>query len=262
MADKLSSRAARHPALQMSYGLSSDVFTELFDWFFTHPVFERWYSQDGTYQLHCIGAPGTGKTTLAALVANHIRGKKEMSSKAVISIFVQDDVAAYETVFLEDFLVEIYQELQQFETDVDESETLYDEYIQARFVTLEGSRISRRIHLIRKAVFSRIEGLKNSIRMYLIFDGIERCHSTLRLLLETELSELQSCGLSIFLTSRLAVFEQVEALCDHPNHGGARDDEEIDEDDLEVLDLYYVCGNEEQVMCFSCKDAKHVCAGW
>jgi hypothetical protein len=199
---------------------------------------------------------------LAALVANYIEKRSEKGKAAVISIFLQQDVTAYETAFLEDVLLEIYQRLEGHQTETEEPGELYDEYKEARFVTLEGSRTNRRIDLIRKAVLSRVKDLLKSIRVYLVLDGLERCNSILRLLLETELSALQDCGLSIFITSRIAVFEQLEAFCDNPNHGDASEEEQIDEDDLEALELYFVCRNDDQVMCFPCRDANRRCGEW
>jgi hypothetical protein len=51
----------KHPALALTHALSSDVYPDLFDGFFTHPVFERWYQGGVEWQLHCVGGPGTGK---------------------------------------------------------------------------------------------------------------------------------------------------------------------------------------------------------
>ncbi|KAF2795818.1 hypothetical protein K505DRAFT_239126 [Melanomma pulvis-pyrius CBS 109.77] len=258
MAGISDSQSSMHSALSPSYGISSDIFPGLFDWFFAHHVFDRW-CRDRAWQLHCAGGPGSGKTTLAALVAKHLEAGAQERHLAVVSIFIQKDVVAYETSFLEDFLEIVYHKLGDSWACNEEDEEDFDEYQRQRYGNLEGCRASRRIHLIRKAVYSRLETLAKSARAFLVLDGIDLCSSTLYLLLDMELSVLQEKGLCILLTSRIAVFEQLEARCDHSNHGDAPDDDPIEEKDREVLDLFLLCRVCESVLCFNCRDAGRIC---
>ena len=54
-------KAGTHPALSESHHLSSDIYPALFNWFFASREFNRWSSRESTWQLHCIGGPGSGK---------------------------------------------------------------------------------------------------------------------------------------------------------------------------------------------------------
>ncbi|KAF2468286.1 uncharacterized protein BDR25DRAFT_232351 [Lindgomyces ingoldianus] len=251
---------SRHPSLGVSRSLSTDIFVDIFDWFFTHPVFDRWQGKGVNWQLHCIGGPGSGKTTLAALVVHHLKGKVHSEGIPVISFFVQEDVYEHETAFLEDFLEILYRELGAYEACTqDDSSAFHSEYAFARYMDPSGGRARYRIHLIRKSVYSRVSTMMQSTPIYLVLDGIDRCSPTLRFLLEMELHDLQQSGLSILLTSRLAVYEQLEAKCDHQNHNGASDDEEVDLDAREALDLFLTCRCCENVMCFPCFEEGRIC---
>jgi hypothetical protein len=180
----------------------------------------------------------------------------------VVSVLVQHDVCAHELEFLEDLLLAVYQELdsqsKEDDEDDDDTENLYSVYWQERGKK-GGCRINRRIELIRKAVHSRLANLPESYRAYLVLDGYDRCSPMLKLLLDNELSGLQHERLSIFITSRLAIFENVESRCDHLNHGGAPDDDPIDLEDREVLELCLECQVCGDIMCFPCEDAGRIC---
>ncbi|KAF2662854.1 hypothetical protein K491DRAFT_709514 [Lophiostoma macrostomum CBS 122681] len=250
-----------HSALAFADGTSSDIYRDLYDWFLAHPVFERWY-QGSPWQLHCVGGPGSGKTTLAALVSEHIAKSKHFSRSIVVHVSVQHDVCARELEFLEDLLLAIYQELEskseENDEDDEDSEDLFDIYVQER-QKLGGCRVSRRIQLLQKAVYSCLANLPKSSHVYLVLDGYDRCSLTLKTLLDNELSALQQKDLSIFITSRLAVYENIESRCDHLNHGGAPDDDPIDLEDREVLGLCLECQVCEDIMCFPCRDAGRIC---
>ncbi|KAF2186876.1 hypothetical protein K469DRAFT_570948 [Zopfia rhizophila CBS 207.26] len=254
-----------HPALGVSHSLPSDVFTNLFDWFFESPVFERWCRRKGKWQLHCVGGPGAGKTTLSALALKYLKQKCQDDNIPIASIFILQDVLDYENTFIEDFLGTIYSQLGESEALVDDdSDDLYKEYEKA---CEEDARVSARINLIQEALYSR---LSSCPRAYLILDGPDRCSSALHLMLETHLAALQNRGLSIMITSRLPVFDNGEAWCDHKYHNrehnegnkGDVDDEDDDYDDYEVresLILYLQCKTCEDVMCFPCKEKGEIC---
>lgn len=181
----------------------------------------------------------------------------------VLSVFVQEDVLAYESSFLEDFLEAVYLKLAATEADYDDYESydLYCKYIQERGKA-EGCKVSKRIGLIRAAVYSVLSSVTKSVPAYLVLDGLDRCSSTLRLLMDAELSQMQKSGLGVFLTSRLAVFEQIEARCDHRNHLDAPDDDPIPQEDREILDICLLCRKCDHVLCFGCRKAGRICGPW
>jgi hypothetical protein len=74
-------------------------------------------------------------------------------------------------------------------------------------------------------------------------------------MLEAELEAFKQKKMRILLTSRSAVFEQVEALCSHLCHEDVGDN---------ALELYMQCHNDcnDFAMCFACKDAQRICDRW
>src|SRR6266702_1613116 len=56
-------KAGTHPALSVSHHRSSDIYPALFNWFFASREFNRWNNGESTWQLHCIGGPGSGKVS-------------------------------------------------------------------------------------------------------------------------------------------------------------------------------------------------------
>lgn len=130
----------------------------------------------------------------------------------------------------------------------------YTEYKGMRDPRKEGFRIRERLRLLRQAVYTQLEST-DDLHAYLILDGIDRCGSTLRFLLESELAGLQERGMSILLTSRLAVFENDRATCDHSS---------LPEPERNALSVFLQCRNctEEAVICLPCVKAEKLCPYW
>ena len=106
---------------------------------------------------------------------------------------------------------------------------------------------------MRKAVFTQLKSTDNA-RAYLLIDGFDRCGTTLRFLLESELDELQERGLKILLTSRLAVFENNMSTCDHSP---------LPDYDREALRVFLQCRTcDEGVVCLACVSADKLCPYW
>jgi hypothetical protein len=209
-----------------------------------------------------MGADESKQTTLTALIIQHLKIHSRARNYPIISIFVDQDVPDRDNHFLEDLLETVYHKLGENRfIEEDQSDDLYDDYAYARLTIPEGSRIRHRLNLIRKALHSRLHAFKES-RAFLLLDGIDRCDSTLRLLLEEEVSQLQKMGLSVLQTSRLAVFEQDVGVCDHREHGDAPDNDPLPQEDREVLDLFLLCKECRDVLCFTCKNAGMVCENW
>ncbi|KAF1840463.1 uncharacterized protein K460DRAFT_208877 [Cucurbitaria berberidis CBS 394.84] len=251
-----------HPALQSSKGISSDVFPGAFDWFFTYGVFRRWFEARRTWQLHCIGGPGAGKSILSSLVYRHLKAHPETQHYPIVSIYVDQDVPDHENYFVEDFLELLYIKLAETTAPRnDVSYGIYQDYSQKRRSSPsapEGSRIRERLRLLREALYSRLGALQKA-RAFLLLDGIDRCSQTLRLMLEEELAKLSDVGLSILLTSRLAVFEQGEVRCDHRNHGNQPDDDPLPLASREALDMFLECSHCGADLCLTCRDANRIC---
>ncbi|OCL11267.1 hypothetical protein AOQ84DRAFT_374160 [Glonium stellatum] len=238
--------AGLHPALSESHHLSSDIYPPLFHWFFASKVFHRWCEGDNSWQLHCIGGPGSGKTTLSALTKTHLLEKFRGTETFVASIFIQEDVISNDLAFLEDFLCSIYSQLTLASTSVDEiTIESYEAYEDARYA---GKRAAHRINLIQKATHARLSNLHSA---FLVLDGFDRCSPALGLLLERELSALHEQGMSIMLTSRLPVFEKPEDItCD------IHEPEELEE----ILRFFWECTNcNDCIMCFPCREKGSLC---
>lgn len=228
------------------------------------------------WQLFCVGEPGAGKvstmvanaeradpaqTTLATVIAKHLRQQFQSVGYPVVTIFAKGETASNEAELFEDFLHAVYQGLGKWPIfKEDRSQDAYQSYMQARLNQNEGSRINRRLSLLRKALYKRLEGHKTDFRAFLILDGLDLCSHAFNLLLETELATLRGMGINVLQTSRLAVFEQDVTRCDHAKHGDPdEDDEPIEEMDRERLDMFYNCGSCLSVLCLPCKAAGRTC---
>jgi len=142
----------------------------------------------------------------------------------VITLFVQEDASVQEPEFLEDFLVAIYQRIGEWEECTDDgSENDYTQYEIARYRKPGGRRVQFRLSIIRKALYGRLQALKDDSRIFLVIDGIDCGSASLRLLLDAEFCDLQRHRVSIMLTSRIATYEYWEVKCDHRDHGEALD---------------------------------------
>ncbi|KAF2636217.1 hypothetical protein P280DRAFT_510725 [Massarina eburnea CBS 473.64] len=261
-----------HAALSVTHGLSSDIYRNLFENFFEHPVFVRWSGEFVDWVLYCVGDPGAGKTTLAALVTRRLRQRFECAGFPVIPIFVQEDVTQYDHEFLEDFMHLVYQSLGKWESfSEDQSNNVYREYIRVRFGTDEDCGVNRKLVLIREALYRRLKARGNDTRIFLIIDGMDLCSQTLLLLLEAELSQLRSAGVSMLRTSRIPGLVQEPSRCDHPKHTENEENEEDDEDgdddaeplgefDRSVVQMFYSCENCLSILCLPCKAAERTCA--
>ncbi|KAF1837497.1 hypothetical protein BDW02DRAFT_518807 [Decorospora gaudefroyi] len=242
-------------SLQSVKRISSDIFPSIYDWFFIDGAFVRWRKARVIWPLYCIGSPGAGKTTLFSLIYRYLKRHPETQNYPIADICIDREVPPHDVYFIEDFLETLYHKLS--DTTVlkeDHSDDAYEEYAEMRFLLKdapEGYRAKTRLQSLREALNSRLNALKGE-RAFLLLDGIDRCSPTQRLLLDNELSKLLEAGLSILITSRLAVLERVEALCEHP-------DDPVPQYARLSLNMYYECCICEYIVCVPCKDAKRSC---
>jgi hypothetical protein len=188
------------------------------------------------------------------VVSKHLEECFEAEEYPIITLQIHDDVLDHETDIVEDLLEAVYHGLVASRTiQAGNARQLYAEYRHERyFKEPEGCRRRKRLDCLRRAVHTMLTDTE-SLRAYLILDGIDRCGSTLRFMLETELYELQHHGMSILLTSRLAIFETDEATCDH---------HPLPPELRPGLRLYLECSCGEFVVCFLCARAGKVCDYW
>ena len=189
------------------------------------------------------------------MISQYLEDHPEHQGHPVISLHIDDDVADHQIDIVEDLLNAVYQNLEDhphFQSN--EAYGFYNTYLQWCEKIPEGARRRERLRLLRKAVHAQLEATDGP-HTFLVLDGLDRCGSTIRYMLESELAELQERRTRILLTSRFAVFEQTEALCSHQCHEDVADN---------ALDLYMQCRNGcgGFAMCFPCKDAQRICDRW
>lgn len=81
-------------------------------------------------------------------------------------------------------------------------------------------------------------------------------------MLDEELTKLSDMGLSILVTSRIAVFEQGEVRCDHRNHDNRPDDDPMPIASRDPLNMFLECRQCGADLCFPCREAKRLCPYW
>ncbi|KAF2798054.1 hypothetical protein K505DRAFT_297239 [Melanomma pulvis-pyrius CBS 109.77] len=242
-----------HPSLKKSHDLSSDIYHSLFNGFFKSDEFTSWIHRKTCPQLHCIGGPGSGKTTLTTLTAERIRHTCSQSltgTAFIATIYISEDITEDEQEFFEDFLHMVYQQLTPNESLIGQHIVKwYNNYVKAQHA---GKCTSKRVELIAKVLHARISEIGDCGRSFLLVDSIDQCSPTLKELLERELSALHKKGLSIMVTSRLPIYQkQRDVYCDF---------HEADYDYEDGLRFYLRCMScEDIVICFSCKDKGNFC---
>ncbi|KAF1912567.1 heterokaryon incompatibility protein-domain-containing protein [Ampelomyces quisqualis] len=237
-------------AISTKQSLAPNIYEGLFDKiFFDSEEFSYWSRGSQPWQLHCYGAPGCGKTTLAIIAARRllaIGGAKKRSK--VVSLFIDKDVLSSSVTFLEDFLHTIY--LQLGNTSL-ETHNRYEQYERA---CQNGESITKRLTLLRGSLCSRLDGLDHS---FLIFDGYDRLGEELQVLIDGELSLLQSHRLRVLKTRRVPVYEiPLFMACDGPQC-----------ENPQRLNLFRVCKkclenhpDEYSAFCYDCIGRGSKCA--
>jgi len=255
--DPFARRAATHPALRASHDLPSDIYRPLFDWFFDSEVFEQWVKRRTTRQLYCTGGPGSGKTTLTALMAARIRGLHTAAAAPgcdtfVATIYVHQYVVENSLAFLEDFLQSVFVQLAPVGVPIEpQTSRFHEQYAEACRV---GKRATTRTDLVSRAVNARLCEPQLRGSSFLLVDGLDQCTPSLQQLLERELTAMQQAGLRIMVASRLPVYERtVEYYCDFHEH------------DLYEAPLLFhwqciIC--EKSIICLPCKEEGKPCNNW
>ncbi|KAK2028801.1 hypothetical protein LX32DRAFT_618426 [Colletotrichum zoysiae] len=248
-------RSEMHSALSEQHEPGADIWRPLWDWVFANEIFQSWQRNSYTWTLRCVGGPGSGKTTLSAVVVEWLRSQYAGDKDAVAAVFVREDVVAAGTAFVEDVLTSAFHQLCVRSDKVDEDEAYvakYRLYLDAR---KHGHRDMFRIELIRDALQSRLSMLD---RAFLVIDDFDRCSPAVDLFLENELALLaRGSRLKVFMTSRVSCLKAVPTwqYCD------SCDDEEV----ARFLSVYWRCesckkkAKPAHILCQRCSDEGRTC---
>ncbi|OJD30377.1 heterokaryon incompatibility protein [Diplodia corticola] len=209
-----------HAAFSESAALPVDLYEPALSWYFDTEEFDCWVKKDRTWHLRCVGGPGSGKTTLAALAFNNIRDRfARVPDVGVASVFVVADVyndGEDAAAFVESVLSSLCRQFRRNSGETSRvSDGIYGAYVAA---CGRGDRFSRRIKLLRKALYARLLSLSHA---FLIVDDFDRCGDAIELFFEDEFARLRRHGLKIFVTSRIAFQRsQLSVWCDAVNSEG------------------------------------------
>lgn len=228
----MDSSIIRHPALIGASSIPTvtfDVYALLFANFFGSEAFQRWLSHERgvAWQLRCVGGPGAGKTTLAALLVRALRGEvpvcllggaaegrprglflPHLPARPVVgAIFLQRQASPDGPFFLESFLLLVYMQLEAAGGRHGASKRL-QKYLDSCEDNGPGDPYARplpttaRVSLIRSALHGLLQDVCDAAVPYLVVDGIQNyCDRTLEFLLLEELAALQQIGLRVLVTS-------------------------------------------------------------
>ncbi|KAK1636329.1 hypothetical protein BDP81DRAFT_321171 [Colletotrichum phormii] len=250
------SRSEMHPALSESHEPGANIWQPLWDWVFMNDIFQCWQRDDNKWMLRCVGRPGSGKTTLSALVTKRLREQYHWEREAVASVFVRADVASGGTAFVEDVLTSIFHQLCVNHTEVDEDEAYvakYRLYLDAR---KHGHRDIFRIKLMRETLQSRLGMLDHA---FLVVDDFDRCSPAVDLFLENELAILANDSeLKVLITSRVSCLKTIPTwqYCDS-----------CEDKATKFLHVYWRCENcktrkvklDSHILCQECRDNGKTC---
>ncbi|KAF6807570.1 hypothetical protein CSOJ01_08085 [Colletotrichum sojae] len=243
-----------HSALTETHELGALIWEPLWLGIFESHEFESWQLEESKWMLRCVGPPGSGKTTFAALITQRLKQDFPGNKHSVASIFIGKDVPPSDAAFVEEALTSAFRQL--FTTAADEATiTNYRLHLDAR---RDSRPPSLRIQLLHDA-FSSL--LSNLDRAFLVVDALDRCDPAIGTVLENELSRLaRSAKLKVFLTSRISCLEMVPEVvscnsCAEREHNH--------------LSVYWVCAPCENdpgverrivhVQCQYCRHRKAVC---
>ena len=161
------------------------------NWLFATPEVSAWLSSSDKASLWCSGIPGAGKTTIAAIMTDHIEKTLVHDQYvAVACIYCNYKDKLVQTPV--NLLANIWMQIRQKSALPPEVEELYNSSV------LKGSSTRPRLDDIIKVLKAEVDRHAN---VYVIIDALDECEPAYRLRLLTELKALQP-KLKLMVTSR------------------------------------------------------------
>ncbi|KAK6827657.1 tol protein [Apiospora arundinis] len=213
--------------------------------------YRYWKSDDCSFQLRCIGGPGSGKTTLSHIIVKDLENSFQGAGTAIISISIQPLSAHSEQgggsyPISTQLLLEIQRQLRTYTAPSSGEKKIegHDE------VDTSQDKPSHEDGVMYEWIQNRMKPLD---RAFLVIDDLDQafCDIAQYQDIESHISRLQSLGFKILVTSRVPYQTGEISACDVETHTGPS-----------KLLLWWeceTCGPEVYDMCYECKDAGALC---
>lgn len=247
-----------------SHGIYEDVFTE----WFASEQYQFWKRDDITWQLRCIGSPGSGKvcerlellrhclnfnkqTTFSSLVVKDLERSFGNTNTAILSVFLQVPTGPefYSSArnICQLLLAEIQEQLDSSLAEHDNRGAGSNKILNTATerVNVSGDDLDN----YRNAILPR---LKVFDRAFLIIDDIDVVSTSMvdYLALENEFTVLKGMGMKVLTTSRIPFkLDLGQSVCD------------VDKEHA-PLDLWWECSSclgDDYSICDACKRDGHRC---
>ncbi|KAK7996825.1 hypothetical protein PG989_004865 [Apiospora arundinis] len=213
--------------------------------------YRYWKSDDFSFQLRCIGGPGSGKTTLSHIIVKDLENSFQGAGTAIISISIQPLSAHSEQgggsyPISTQLLLEIQRQLRTYTAPSSGEKKIegHDE------VDTSQDKPSHEDGAMYEWIQNRMKPLD---RAFLVIDDLDQafCNIAQYQDIESHISRLQSLGFKILVTSRVPYQTGEISTCDVETHTGPS-----------KLLLWWeceTCGPEAYDICYECKDAGTLC---
>ncbi|KAK8080774.1 hypothetical protein PG997_008592 [Apiospora hydei] len=205
--------------------------------------YRYWKRDDASWQLRCIGGPGSGKTTLSCMIIEDLESSFKGSETAIISVFLQPQpspaVNGSSSLFSTQLLLEIQRQLK---IDVPEENDNRPDSNPEQLTTTDDT------------IYEWIQDRRKLLnRAFLVMDDLDLAfHDAAQYReFESQLCRLQSLGFKILTTSRVPYKTVDSRQCDVESHSGPAE-----------LRLWWhceTCGSGAYDICQDCKDSKQGC---
>ncbi|KAH3965972.1 hypothetical protein HBI16_147860 [Parastagonospora nodorum] len=224
--------------------LPVDVHVEIFLNVLQDPRFQAWKQTNRRWQLHIGGGPGSGKTTLAALIAKQLR-REEAAPVALIHVH-DDDLPTAKT-----------------ETSLQYHASTIDRPLQSnKFINHDRSLKTEAINISSSGIDFEdlyavlVDHLTSKDGVYFIIDGHDRFEKSMQERLRQNIGPLEAQGLKLLLlnaASELDSFPPAGPVeCDNCKRGSPESEEE------DGLQIYWSCESCPYDLCDNCRnEGKH-----
>ncbi|KAK7926949.1 tol protein [Apiospora marii] len=212
--------------------------------------YQYWKSDGGaSWQLRCIGGPGSGKTTLSCLIIEDLRSSFKGPKTAIISVFLQrlsaHAVNGNSLLLSTQLLLELQHQLKSNTPPSDLDRERNEE---------EPDKSQKRHENEDEALFEWIrDQVKPLDRAFLVIDDLDLAFHDITQYreLESQLSQLQGLGFKLLTTSRVPYLTGELRGCDVETHTGPAQ--------LRFWWHCETCGSGAYDICQECKNAGNGC---